>query len=69
MRRAQYIGRGMMRMDVPRKIHRERMRKMPEVRIEGERVYFPSWMLRSIEMIMTRHRRLRRDAEQIEMGI
>jgi hypothetical protein len=47
-----FIGKDMCRIIVRSKAIREKLSKIPGIKIEGNRVVFPSWLLKSIEKII-----------------
>jgi len=57
--KAVFIGKGMYRITVRSKVKRERLSKIPEVRVEGIRVVFPEWLSGSIDYILNPRRRKR----------
>ncbi|MFC1692014.1 hypothetical protein ACFL1R_00745 [Candidatus Latescibacterota bacterium] len=46
------IGKGMYRITVRSKIVRNRLSRIPEVRIDGNRVIFPEWLTGNIRLIV-----------------
>lgn len=59
------IGKGKSRITVRSKSRRDRLKLIDGVIVRGDRVYFPSWMARAIRDIVTRRRRRKDRAEQI----
>jgi len=55
------IGRGFCRVNVRSKAKRDRLSRMPEVRVMPDsRVIFPEWMRASVSRILTGTKRARR---------
>ncbi|MBA7568618.1 hypothetical protein ES708_10351 [subsurface metagenome] len=46
------IGKGMCRIIVRSKSKRERLSRIPEVSVDGNRVIFPEWLTGNIRMIV-----------------
>ncbi len=57
--KAVFIGKGLYRITVRSKHKRERLSKIPEIRVEGNRVVFPEWLSGSVEHIINPRRRKR----------
>jgi len=58
----------MYRITVRSKTKRERLARIPEVRVEGIRVIFPEWLIGNIRLILnpkTKHRK--RQSVQMEL--
>jgi hypothetical protein len=63
-----YIGKGFCRTIVRSGRKRERLGRVPEVSIYGERVIFPEWMTENVRKIIEGRRRIRRESpEQVEL--
>ena len=62
-----FIGKGMCRIIVRSKAKREKLARIPDVRVEGTRVFFPEWLRRNIELIIEPKARKKPKAEQIEL--
>ena len=52
MRDTVSIGKGLIRIVVRSKAKRGRLARIPGVRVEGERVIFPTWLAGNIRRIM-----------------
>jgi len=50
--KAVFIGKGMYRITVRSKAKRERLARIPGVRVEGTRVIFPEWLSGNIRLIL-----------------
>lgn len=62
------IGKGMCRIIVRSKEKRERLSRVPEVRIDGIRVIFPEWLTGNIKQILIpRRRKKQSEPEQFEL--
>jgi len=62
------IGRGMCRTTVRSRAKRERLAMVAGIRVDEDRVIFPSWMLRSVERVVSGARRKRHPKpEQINL--
>ena len=62
------IGKGMCRIIVRSKEKRERLSRVPEVRIDGIRVIFPEWLTGNIrQMLNPRKRKKQPEPEQFEL--
>jgi len=61
------IGKGMCRIIVRSKTKRERLARIPEVRVEGTRVIFPEWLSGNIRLIVNPRTKKRDKPEQIDL--
>jgi len=62
------IGKGMFRIIIKSKAKREKLSSIPEVLIDGNRVIFPEWLLKSIKSILgPRKRKVVKKPEQGEL--
>ena len=50
--KAVHIGKGMYRVTVRSKGKRERLAKIPEVCVDGDRVIFPEWLTGNIKLLL-----------------
>ena len=63
-----FIGKGMYRIIVRSKEKREKLARIPEVRVEGTRVIFPEWLSGNIRMILNpKMKRRKQTAEQMKL--
>lgn len=56
---SQYLGLGKYRIIVRRKDKLRRLRRLPEVMVDGERVIYPGWMAAAVAQIIRGRRRSR----------
>lgn len=60
MLNSQYIGNGKYRIIVRRRDKLARLRNIPGIIVDGNRVIFPEWLAASVEMIVRGRRRRRK---------